>query len=695
MALARTTEPAAPPPPPREAHPLPSDLAAIILDVDRKADGWQHNLSVTIGQARLLTGLRESQIRYYEGLEALRPRKSSDQSGANRLFTLTELRRLSVLARLTEQGRRPAEAAELVRTFSHAVDIGARLPISTIARQERGAVADGFLLARLMSQLIAAAQAELAPDEGGAPAVRVRGAILPRRALVDGRQPSDEELAALGDELLQGPAGVLVALVHESDSKVLDDLPAPLLEAGGDQQTVLFYSPEPHPLGVESTVRYCAYIPPDAPQNIVMLLIDGPGRESVPLVLHPVSETRAWLLDTLLALCEAMAKEFCRSTLSKGHRYRSDGFPLSFSRDDSAGLLEVVRTSIFPGDDQSLAVLLVPNSLDCPESLSILAHSGYMDELVKRAKLDLRGDTPQGLSGRAYVLRELFLSLHAESDRRVEYALEEGCRQAMAVPLASTWAAAPFGVLYMATRSSDGALDSRRAYMALILGGILGELLGRWWLTRLRKDLDTTLHRRLESIVGWIDSLDERGPDFERGLKAVSTLWGEIARNPDDAALRRQRLSLAVLDIDHYRRTVQSHSNEPLPLRVQCHVNEAMARVAPRLRGYWFKNDHALLILPEVAGEQAEDLLARIIDQVALTPLELPGHRGPLKSITVSIAYRELTYKALHELGCRGEATLHQQIGVMVRQLCAQTRQAEPGELIKLGASPRAAAVGK
>jgi len=678
----------APSPPSATTH-LPPDLSAIIESVDREASTWQRQLSVSIGQARELTGLKDSQIRYYEDLEALRPRKTSAQSGATRLYSLADLRRLRVLALLVEQGRRPAEAAELVRSFSHAITVGAHPPISQLVQQERGAVADGFLLARLISQVLEAAQAELTPNEMAAPTIRVRGAILPLHALFSSNTPCPEEVASVGGDLLEAPTDMLVALVQRSDPKRLEQIPAALFDTGNDAQTILFYSPDPHPLGAEPHVVCCAYIPLAAPEHTVMLLLESQADVQAPTLLQPADKTRAWTLDTLLGLCVELSGAFCKATLSKGYRYRSDGFPIALTRESSASILSTIQRAIFPTDAEALAVLLVPNNLDKPASLSILAHSGYDDALALRAKLDLRGDSPQGISGRAYLLREPFLSLHAEADSRIEYALEEGCRQALAVPLATTWATAPFGVLYLATRGAVDSLDSQRAYMAIILGGILGELLGRWWLTRLRKDVDATVHRRLHSIVGWLDSLDERGPDFERGLQAISALWQEANQVADAPALARRHLTLAVLDIDHYRHTVQSRTNEPLPLHAQRHVNEAIKRVDPELRGYWFKNDHALLIVPGVSDELAHDLLWRVADQVALTPLQLPGQNGPLRSITVSVAYKELTYKALHDLGRQGEEQLHRQIGVIVRELCARTRLDGAGKLVALGARRR------
>lgn len=665
----------------------PSDLTTIIQQIDQETESWRAELSVSIGQAQQMTGLKDSQIRYYEELEALRPRKTSAQSGASRLFTIADLRRLRVLALLAQQGLRPAEAAELVKQYSQAIDTGVRKPIATIVRQERSAVADGFFLTRLITQIIEAAQAELADPALGASLVRVRGAVLPLRRVFSCARPTPAELEAVGDQLLHMPADMLVALIEQSSADDLRTMPPALLEAGRDEQTVLFYSREPHALGLSARYRYCAYVPPAAPEQAVLLLLELPDDAQPAMLLQPRDETRRQLLDMLLALCADVAVTFCNATLSKDHRYRSDGFPLSLTHESTAELLQTIRAALFPGDDAAMAVLMVPDSLDQPESLSILAHCGYDDALAARARLDLRGEQGQGLSGRAYRLREPFLSLHADADRRVEYALEEGSQQALAVPLATTWSLSPFGVLYLATRSRTGCLDSQRAYAALILGSILSELLGRWWLTRLRKELDQSLHRRLPNIVDWLDSLDGRGPAFQRGMAQIGQLWHATQAALGDPALLRQRLTLAVLDIDHYRRNVQVRTNEPLPLQAQRHVREAIRRVDPALESYWFRNDHALLILPTYNQTEAMDLLLRIVDQVGLTPLQLPNVHGLLRPITVSAAFKVLTYQALCDLGSRGEEQLLAQVGAIVRQLCAATRREGTGKVVPLGAS--------
>jgi hypothetical protein len=430
--------------------------------------------------------------------------------------------------------------------------------------------------------------------------------------------------------------------------------------------------------------QYCVYLPEQSSEQALLLLLDCPEGCTPPVVLRPGDPTRSRLLDTLLAMCAAVAPDFRSATLARDYRYRSDGFPLTVTQATCTQLIQTVCTALFPGDTQVLGALLVPNSLDRPESLSMLASQGYDEELTKRARLDLRGDQAQGLSGRAFRLREPFLSLDTSADSRVEYALEEGGRQALAVPLATTWGLAPFGVLYLATRSETSRLDSDRVYAALMLGSILSEMLGRWWLTRLRKDLDLALHQRLKDIVGWIDGLDERGPDYERGFAEVHALWETAANEMTEEEAERKHLTIAALDIDHYRHTVQTRSNEPLPLQARRHVNEALQRVNPCLRGYWFRNDHVLLVLANHDGMLAERLLKRIVDQVGLTPLPAPGLDGLPRSITVSAAFKELTYKALHDLGAN-RAELQQHIDALVRLLCVETKRDGARKIIALG----------
>ena len=372
-------------------------------------------------------------------------------------------------------------------------------------------------------------------------------------------------------------------------------------------------------------------------------------------------------------MCETLFHEFRNFSLARNYRYRSDGYQIEYTQANYRLLLEKVRALIFSGDDDSMAVLLIPNSLDRPLSLSILAHSGYDDDLAPRAKLDLSGEG-QGLSGRAYNLREPFFSLNADSDPRVEYAMEEHSRSALAVPFVTSWGLPPFGVLYLASKSSPSSLDSQSAYLALILGNILSEQLGRWWLTRLRRAHDLLLHRNMDDMVDWLESLDQHGPNFQQALDRLMAIWAQIdARAPNQ---RDGFLALIVFDIDQYRQNVQQRGNEPVPLKAQLHVRRAIQKILPNAPEYWFKNDHVCLILEGHDAENARSLARRIANQVQTLPPDILDENDRKITISVSAAIKVMSYDDLHDLEQAADERLRRHLQNILDDLHEQTRHA-------------------
>jgi DNA-binding transcriptional MerR regulator len=657
---------------------VPRELLAALEHVDHEARSWYRELSVSMGQAQKLTDLKDSQIRYFEELDALHPQKTSRQSGASRLYTVVDLRRLRVLSLLSKQGMRAAEAADLLKRYERVVDQGVHPSVAEVLTQEQRAVADGFVLARIISQLMGAVQVELAPSERKPleePPLRVRGALFPRKPLFSSQTPDALDVKQAVDALLQNPTGVLLARVQVSDTAGFEHFPLHWFHADQNSQTVLFFSDEARDPGWELRYQYCVYIPPQQPQRTMVVLVEADADAQVPLLLEPQHPARCTLLELFLEIAEPIWTGFCHYTLAKNYRYRSDGFPLDQTRRTYTHLLTMIRTAMFPNDTTAMAVLLIPDSLEHPTSLMIMAHAGYVEDLVLRARLDLRGKEPQGLSGRAYRLREPFLTLNAQDNPYIEYAFAEGCTQALAIPLATSWGIAPFGVLYLATRSPEGGLTSNSVYAAMVLGSALSELLGRWWLTRLRHDLDMQLHRHINHLVRWIDSLDMQSPDFRRGITAIADLWDEIDRNKNDPAFLRTKLMLAVLDIDQYRETVQASSNELLPIAAQRHVREVIEGIDPTLDSYWFNNDHALLILRSDQVGQPLPIVERIQEQVSATPISAFRRDGSAASITVSVAYKTLSFQALYDLGKRDPGHLDCKVQAIVENLCQETQR--------------------
>lgn len=619
-----------------------AEVSVLAEQIAAMAEQWRHELSVSIGQARKLSGLKESQIRYFESIGALRPAKSSDTAGASRRYSLVDLRRLCALASLSK-GHRPAEAARILLRHVDLIENGPTPSVNKIAGRERNTLADGFFLARLSSQLIEGLQASLdasTPDPLRRPLVF--GLIFRGEAPADTLSPCVPEAA---------PARALFAL-HQAPPPLGKEPVAPALyeSTGRDDQTVIFYAASPLPLDAPAGARRYAYAPAGHPEQTLEILV-APGAADAPLPEAgqlPLDEQRSASLDKLLALLARLFGEFRHLAGPVTYRFRSDGFPIALTYGSYVELLTIIRDVVFPSGSDSLVVLMVPDSIDRPRTLLILAHIGFDSHLAPQVRLPL-GEEGQGLCGKAYLLREPFLSLHADADNRLAYGPEEGSRVAMAVPLATSWGLSPFGVLYLASRDPDAELPSTTAFFALMLGSILSELLGRWWLTRLRRELDAQLHGRAAQMIGWLDSLDERGPSFKSGLAAIRSILDRLPEKADAAP--HGHLTLTVLDIVGYRDNVQRFSNELLPIQAQQHVAEAVARaLGSDTPCFWFRNDHALLVLDMYDAARAAAEVEGLVELVSAAPLVLSDGRALPRVIALRQASQTISYRSLRHL---------------------------------------------
>ncbi|WP_129628498.1 GAF domain-containing protein [Candidatus Oscillochloris fontis] len=648
-------------------------LHRVLRQVAEEAPRWSADLRVTIGRASAICGLKQSQIRYYESLGALQPATTTGQSGASRLYNLSDLRRLRVLALLSSDYK-SAEAADIVRRNASLIDHEVPFALDTALKQEGQAIADGFFLARIISEIISAFEAELGERQSAHPGStlpRVRGLIYPGQAMLEDWPPDAATVQHLGQQLCQNPAGSLIALYRPtppSDTTYnSQEWAYELLQSSGsDTQTLLFYSHESHPITEFDAAVFAVYVPSVTPAQMLVIALDAPLE---PAILEPaeLAPGRRLILDRLLQLAHTIYQDFRRVTHGHGYRYRSDGFPLDLTRQSYSNILRLIGETIFPHDDSRMAVLLVPDGLDQPTTLAILAYHGYVDALVAHAKLSLEG-SGQGLSGRAYRSREPFVSLNVDADpHKVRYGLEEQSHVALAIPLATSWGLSPFGVLYLASRNPDQRLDSAAMTCALVIGDILSELLGRWWLTRLRRAQDTRLHQQLPAMLAWLDSLDAHGPGFQRALAAIRRRWEQM-RVVDDPVALHESLALAVIDINHYRELIQVRSNQPFPIYVQHHVTAAVRRVlgADYQDCYWFGNDHAVVLIDHCTGERAKALLERIVEQVADAPLSIPGRAANSDFISICAAVKVLRYQSLCDIACDDALTLNRHMSTII-----------------------------
>jgi len=107
--------------------------------------------AVGIGEASARTGLTERQIRYYERLGLLSPRRTP---GRQRLYGTEELARLAEIRRLLDQGQTLAEVREslsTVRTGALESDVHSRL-LSRQALRSLYPVSNRAELERLISE---------------------------------------------------------------------------------------------------------------------------------------------------------------------------------------------------------------------------------------------------------------------------------------------------------------------------------------------------------------------------------------------------------------------------------------------------------------------------------------------------------------------------------------------------------------
>jgi DNA-binding transcriptional MerR regulator len=654
---------------PKIVSPDP-EVAALLDRVLPMVEAWREHLTVSIGRATELTGLKDTQIRYFEELYR-QERDTSTPAGATRSYSLADLRRLAVFAELLKQGYRPAQAAEIVRSCAHLIDRGATRNIADVLRREGDAITDGFLLSRLASQVIFAAQLELRErsPKAGITAMFVVEQVIDPASTADVTRIGRELAADARDMLVALDRATIVGEQSESGDSLWSD---------DESSIVLFYSRESWSVPLPDNTAFCCYRPPSAPETTVVFAVQQVESEIIPPTLNVALPARAHLLDWMVRMCRIIFPEFRQATHAHGYRYRSDGYRLAHTRDALNRLMQRMRSLIFGDDaDASMACLLLPNDLYKPSHLSILAHAGYSEEIARRVRLSLSGEG-EGLSGRAFLTREPFLTRDAAHDERVYGAQHEHCKVALAVPLLSHWDTYPFGVLYLASRRPASPLLSETAFVALVFSNILSELLGRWWLTRLRRKHDTLLHAYVTEYIRWFNGMDLHGPEFEEGVEQIEHIWERAAAMSEAGSGRavvermsRQYVTLAVLDIDRCR-SYHDRGDEPFLLAAQRHVQKAVEQILPGVRGYWFKNDHTLLVLDGCSLDEAVVLIRRIASRVQMVPVVIAG-RSERTTITISAALKTLSYQELYDLSHHDRDVLKSSLTSIIDTLYEQT----------------------
>jgi DNA-binding transcriptional MerR regulator len=149
------------------------DLLESILDnLDYEPPGWENEFYVSISRAAELSGLSESQIRYFEGLSGVNVGQREGPKERNRVYSRQDVRLLRAVYLCPEA--RPAEIAQVVKEHQERIlaQLG-QVTLPQLLRHEEAAAGRDYLLTGLVSILLSLWQELLTPQ-----GVVVQGAIL-------------------------------------------------------------------------------------------------------------------------------------------------------------------------------------------------------------------------------------------------------------------------------------------------------------------------------------------------------------------------------------------------------------------------------------------------------------------------------------------------------------------------------------
>ncbi|HYL44417.1 MAG TPA: MerR family transcriptional regulator [Ktedonobacteraceae bacterium] len=139
-------------------------LEHILQNVDYEQPGWDDEFYVSISKAAELSGLSESQIRYFESLSGINIGQREGPKERNRVYTKRDVRLLQAVYRCKEA--RPAEIAEVIK--SHQEQILERLEQFTLPQiiQHEEAIAGYHVLITGLVALLLSIWQEAATPPG-------------------------------------------------------------------------------------------------------------------------------------------------------------------------------------------------------------------------------------------------------------------------------------------------------------------------------------------------------------------------------------------------------------------------------------------------------------------------------------------------------------------------------------------------
>jgi DNA-binding transcriptional MerR regulator len=139
-------------------------LENILQNLDYEPPGWEDEFYVSIGRASELSGLSESQIRYFESLGGVTIGQREGPKERNRVYTRQDVRLLRAVYQCTDA--RPAEIAQIIKEHQERIlERLGQVSLPQVLRHEEAVAGRDFLISGLVSVLISMWQESLTPQD--------------------------------------------------------------------------------------------------------------------------------------------------------------------------------------------------------------------------------------------------------------------------------------------------------------------------------------------------------------------------------------------------------------------------------------------------------------------------------------------------------------------------------------------------
>jgi len=152
-------------------------LEKILQNVDYEPSGWEGEFYVSISKAAELSGLSESQIRYFEGLSGINIGQREGPKERNRVYTKRDVKLLRAVYQCADA--RPAEIAQVIKEHQELIlERLGQVTLPQIIQHEELLSGQDFLIAGLVAVLLSIWQ-----EAAGPQGAMIQGVILgPQKA---------------------------------------------------------------------------------------------------------------------------------------------------------------------------------------------------------------------------------------------------------------------------------------------------------------------------------------------------------------------------------------------------------------------------------------------------------------------------------------------------------------------------------